>query len=82
MFPSELLSVQFFKTYCNTSYHILLGKFARFRLIRFNDYNELITDLYFSIQELEIIIFARDNQKNEIVIHIILPTIIDVNILL
>ena len=82
IFPSELLSVKFFKTYCNGSYHILLGKFVRFQFIRFDDSNKLITDLYFSIQELEIIIIVTDNQNNAIVIRVLLPTITDVIILL
>ena len=82
MFPSDLLSVQFFKTCCNTSYTILLGKFARFKLIRFNDSSKLMTDSCFSMQELEIITLARDNQNKKIVIHINITTINNVNMFL
>ena len=51
MLPSELLCMQFYKKYCNTSYHIFLGEFAQFKLIRFNSSVKLIADFYFSIQE-------------------------------
>ena len=82
MLPSDILSVQFFKTYCNSSCLILLGQFATFKLIHFDDFNKLITDLYISIQELEIVIAAGDNQINENVIHINISSITDYNILL
>ena len=81
MFPSGLLSAHF-KTYCNIFYHILLDKFARIRLISFVDSSKLITHLYFSIQEPETILFARDNQNNEFLIHIYLLPITDNNIIL
>ena len=54
MFPSQLLSVKIFNTYCNTSCHILFCQFDRLKLIRFNDFNQLNTDIYFSIKELEV----------------------------
>ena len=78
MFPSDLLSVQFFKTNRNTCYHIILGTFGRFKLICFDDSNKIINELYFSIQEREIITqHKQKNNKN--VIHIDVTTVTDIN---
>ena len=48
--------------------------------MRFDDSKKVITDLYFSTQLQEINMFARDNQNNEIVIHIDPTTNTDINI--